>query len=426
MRNEFGICIEDGSEPLPEFVIDQNTSAMELYDWQRRGLEFFFNNNCKAVFQCATGVGKTRFGIEVLKKIMDQNKDCKVLIVVPKNVILEDGWYRELYNAGVSLVDIGVYYGAVKEYAKITITNMQNIENIDFKMFDFVIWDEVHNYATDRMLEFLKADVKYKLGLSATLERIDKKHYKILEAFEYNLFEYGAKEALQDGVLNPFDFYNIGVEMDEETYDQYETLTQNINAMIKVGGGYSKIMRSSSALKLKMLGLLNQRKRLVNNYPRKMDVVKKLCEKYKDDKFIIFQEYNKQTSSSYWYLLDVGVRACVVHSGIPTAKREQNLMDFKKGKYNVILASKVLDEGWNVPSVDTAIIVAGNSTSRQTIQRMGRVLRRKSKHSKLFQVYCRFTIEEEYSENRAKLFRELCSKYNSFEYNLEDEEVDLE
>ena len=407
-----------------EKIIDIKYIGKEkVYDMEVEDNHNFIANGI-VVHNC----GKTRFGIEVIKQVLEKDPDVKVLIVVPKNVILENGWYPELYNAGISIRDIGVYYGAIKEYAKITITNMQNIENVDFEAFKFVLYDEIHNFASTRLLPYLEKDIKYKLGLSATLERIDKKHYKILDAFNYNLFEYGAKEALQDGILNPFNFYNVSVEMDLETEEEYLELTQNVNATMQAGGGYSKIMRSSSPLKFKMLALLNKRKMLVNNYPRKMDVVKAICEKFKDDKFIIFQEYNKQTSKSYWQLLESGVKACVVHSGISNAIREQNLIDFKNGKYNVLLASKVLDEGWNVPSVDTAIIVAGNSTSRQTIQRMGRVLRKKTKASKLFQIYCKNTVEEDYSEKRAELFKELCSAYNFFDYGVDEDEFiwDLE
>lgn len=162
---------------------------------------------------------------------------------------------------------------------------------------------------------------------------------------------------------------------------------------------------------------MNKRKDLVNNYYRKFDVVKQIVNKHRKDKIIVFNEYNAQTSKSYWYLLDIGVKACVMHSGIDNKKRQQNLIDFKTDKYNVILASKVLDEGWNLPAVDTAIIAAGNSTSRQTIQRMGRVLRKKKKISMLYQIYCADTIEERYAFDRAKLFKQLCSNYNELEYD---------
>jgi superfamily II DNA or RNA helicase len=55
--------------------------------------------------------------------------------------------------------------------------------------------------------------------------------------------------------------------------------------------------------------------------------------------------------------------------------------------------------------------MAGNSTAKQTIQRMGRVLRKKKHNSHLYQIYCKETIEEKQSDERGKIFKELCSNY---------------
>lgn len=415
---DFAIQIEDGSYVLPEIVREENIKTAELYNWQRRAIKFFFENNNNAIFQVSTGSGKTICAIEIIKKVIEQNPNIRVLIVVPKNIILETTWFKELYERGFNIKDIGVYYGNIKEYAKITITNMQNIHKIVLEAFDMIIFDEIHNYGTKRLLPFLERDFKYKLGLSATLERMDKKHYEIIKIFNYNVFEYSPKEALIDGVLNPFDFTNISVEMDEENKEKYNTITASINMLFASFGGYNNISKIGGGVRLKLLGLLNERKDLVNNYTRKLDVIKLIVEKNKTDKYIIFNQFNKQTSKTYWYLLDVGVRTCVVHSGLPNDVREQNLTDFKNDKYNVMLASKVLDEGWNLPKVDTAIISAGDSTSRQTIQRMGRVLRKKNKTSKLIQLYCKNTIEETYANKRSLLFKELCSNYYYYDFNI--------
>jgi len=343
--------------------------------------------------------------------------ESRVLIIVPKNIILESTWHKELYDAGISLRDIGVYYGPIKEYSKITITNMQNLNRIALKMFDMVVYDEIHNYGTDRLLPYVEKNFKYKLGLSATLDRGDNKHFDIMEIFDYNIFYYTPKEALSDGILNPFIFINIGVELDDQEREEYDKLTMEINAILQVGGGYGKIMRMSSGLKNKLLQKMNERKNLVNNYPIKFDVVKEICEERRNDKIIIFNEYNEQTNKSYWYMLDIGIKACIVHSGISKDKREEAMIGFKRDKYQVVLASKVLDEGYNLPKLDTAIIAAGNSTSRQTIQRMGRVLRRKPTQSYLYQVYCTNTVEQDYAEGRAKLFKDLCSNYEERYYN---------
>jgi superfamily II DNA or RNA helicase len=64
--------------------------------------------------------------------------------------------------------------------------------------------------------------------------------------------------------------------------------------------------------------------------------------------------------------------------------------------------------------------MAGDSTPKQTIQRMGRVLRKKTDGtiSSLYQIYCYNTIEEEYAVIRSKLFKELASYFNDYFYGL--------
>jgi superfamily II DNA or RNA helicase len=100
-------------------------------------------------------------------------------------------------------------------------------------------------------------EFKYKIGLSATLERMDDNHYKIMKAFDYNIFSYTPKQALVDGVLNPFNFSNISVKMDEEDYELYLRLTEEYNALILSGGSFNKIMRGNSGLKFRLFAKMN-------------------------------------------------------------------------------------------------------------------------------------------------------------------------
>jgi len=359
--------------------------------------------------------GKTRFAIELIKQIWETEPFKRVLIVVPKNIILESTWQKELYENGISLKDIGLYYGDCKEYGKVTVTNMQNLHNIAMDIFTggIIIFDECHNYGTERLLPYMNGDFKYKIGLSATLERMDEKHYEIIKIFNYNVFNYNPEEALNDGILNAFKFINIGVEMDAESFEKYTLLTDEINQLLTMGGGFRRIMAmGETALKNKMLGLIGKRKELVNNYYRKFEALTDIAKNHFNDKVLAFNEFNTQTTKCYWYLLEIGIKAKIIHSGIPQIEREKVLQEFKKDKFNFLLATRILDEGYNLPKIDTAIIMSGNSTSRQTIQRMGRVLRKKKKESTLYQIYCKNTIEEIYAEKRAKIFRELCSSYD--------------
>lgn len=404
-------------DEIGENVLIQEVDSMTLRDWQLDAKKFFFNNNCNAIFEVVTGAGKTYIAVDIINEILKINPDTKVLIVVPKNVILETGWYKELVDAGFPIQKIGVYYGNIKEYAQVTLTNMQNIHKIPLELFDMAIFDECHNYPTEKKLPIIYHDFKYKIGLTATLSRQDNKHVQLLKAFNYNVFKYTPEEALADEVLNPFEFVNIGINLDYETKEKYDELTQLLNNIYRVGGSFDKIMKSTGPLKLKMLSTMNERKMLINNYKEKFIIAKQIIKKHQDNKIIVFNQFNAQTTKMYWHLLEDNIDCRYFHSGVDKATRDQTLIDFRNDKFNVILTSKVLDEGYNLPKLDVAIIMAGDSTDKQTIQRMGRVLRKKNTgNSLLYQMYCKDTFEEIYALERSKTFKALCVHYNEIEY----------
>lgn len=417
--NNFGIKLEDENN-LDTFVTEQNEKFFTLHEWQKQAIDFFFKHN-KAVFEVTTGAGKSFCSIEIIKKVLNIMPSAFVLIVVPKNVILEKMWFPELQKAGYSLKDVGVYYGAAKEQSRFTITNMQNLNNLpNLDEYDLVILDEVHNYCTPRLFRILEEhNFKYLIGLSATVERMDKQHWRMLKYFDYNVFKYTPKEALDDGVLNPFNFYNIGVVMDDENFQEYESLTQQIRQVMTVGGSFNKIMSGKSGIeiKLKLLKLMNERKQLVLNYHLKFEVLKILCDENKNKKGLVFNEYNKQTTKCYWHLLELGIKARILHSDIDKKEREQILNDYANNKFNILLATRILDEGYNLPAISWGIIMAGNSTAKQTIQRLGRVLRKKEEKSNLYQIYVIGTMEDEQANERAKIFRDLCSEYYEYRYD---------
>jgi RNA polymerase primary sigma factor len=396
---------------------EYNSNQLDLREWQIKAKSFFFNNNSKAIFEVATGAGKTFIAIDIINEVLKTKPDTKVLIVVPKNVILETGWYKEMSDYGIPIQKIGVFFGEVKEYAQFTLTNMQSFDKVPLELFDFLILDEVHGYATERMLDLIRSrSFKYMLGLSATLKRLDNKHTKLLKIFDYNVFEYKPETALLDNVLNPFKFYNIGLTLDSDTFDKYTELSTALNSIFHQYGSFNNIMKTQLPIKHTMLSLMSERKKLVNNYYVKFEVASQIINQFKDNKIIVFNQFNDQTSRMYWYLLDYGIKCNVIHSGISKTEREKNLIGFKLDKFNVLLTSKVLDEGYNLPKLDIAIIMAGDSTEKQTVQRMGRVLRKKDTYSKLVQVYCKKTFEERNSQTRAEMFKEMSVMYTDIDY----------
>jgi len=378
----------------------------ELRAWQEEAITFFKEHN-KCIIQAATGTGKTFLGKEIIKYVLEQDPELKILIVVPKNVILEDTWYKEL-AIDISLIDIGIYYGQIKEKAQITLTNMQNIEKVGIEEFDFIIMDEIHNYLSDRMLSYMKTPTKYKLGLTATLRRKDYKHWKMLELFDFNMFNYDLDTAVLDKVLNKFNFHNIGITMsdtDKESYDIIESKLHVYAQMRKAG-------KWDTEMQLAKYKLLDARKKLLGLSSQKTNIIYHLKEKLLKRKVIVFNEYNDAAQPTYWAMIDIGLKPCIFNTNIERKQRYENLNGYRKDKFDTIITTRALDEGYNLPSIDVALILCGGSNDRQMIQRVGRVLRKKKQITEIYQVYFLDTIEHEYALKRYALMKKSCEHYD--------------
>ena len=99
------------------------------------------------------------------------------------------------------------------------------------------------------------------------------------------------------------------------------------------------------------------------------------------------------------------------------SQRDKILKYFAKGHYKILLAMKCLDEGVDVPSTQTAILLASTLNSRQHIQRRGRILR-KSPGKEIANIYDLIVFPDiKYETNSVKsiLFNEL-KRYDEYAY----------
>ncbi len=85
----------------------------------------------------------------------------------------------------------------------------------------------------------------------------------------------------------------------------------------------------------------------------------------------------------------------------PVKERHDILSRFRSGDYPVIVTSRVLNEGVDVPEASIAIVLSGTGSTREYIQRLGRILRRgEGKLAVLYEVIAEDTSEEHTSRRR--------------------------
>ena len=123
------------------------------------------------------------------------------------------------------------------------------------------------------------------------------------------------------------------------------------------------------------------------NSQNKIEKLKELLDK--ENRTIIFTKYN----NTVYRIARRFLIPCITHKTYKS-EREEILRKFKQGKYKVIVSSRVLDEGINVPEANVGIIISGTGSSREYTQRLGRLLRpRPNKKAILYELITRKTME---------------------------------
>ena len=85
----------------------------------------------------------------------------------------------------------------------------------------------------------------------------------------------------------------------------------------------------------------------------------------------------------------------------PVKEWHDILQRFRTGEYPVVVTSRVLNEGVDVPEASVAIVLSGTGSRREYVQRLGRILRhREGKQAVLYEVVAEATSEEQVSRRR--------------------------
>jgi len=93
---------------------------------------------------------------------------------------------------------------------------------------------------------------------------------------------------------------------------------------------------------------------------------------------------------------------CISHQ--TDIKERRAILDaFESGVLPVIVTSRVLNEGVDMPAAEVAIVLSGTGTVREHVQRLGRILRPAAdKQAVLYEIVAADTAEVRTSSRRRK------------------------
>ena len=345
---------------------------MKLRQWQEKAFPLWWAKK-RGIVKVVTGGGKTVFAIHCLTKYLKEQKDNSIFIIVP-SIALLDQWYEGLQKT-FGDKDISLNGGGehLENISKITISTIDSVKNIIHKFNapnTLLIVDECHKIGTEKRGEILTGNWHATLGLSATPERdYDDNFYIIIKKILGDIiFDYDYIDAREDEVIVNFKLLYAYAEMTEAENDKYKDFTKKIQRRAATIGG-----NNMNDYPLKML--IFNRARMVKNYKNRIPFGVELLQKHKRDSWIVFTENKKQAKEFNKIINKKGYKSAIYNTDLDNNEREENLNNFKSGNLNVLVSCTALDEGFDMPEADGAMILSASSSKRQRIQRMGRVLR---------------------------------------------------
>ena len=363
--------------------------------WQHAALEKW-RKNLKGVVQVVTGGGKTVFAQTCLLDFFERFPSGYALIVVP-TISLLDQWCVALQDElNVSADQIGLLSGSEKLKADkpIVIAVINSARNFTTGFCDdrtvFLIVDECHRAGSPSNATALQGVFGATLGLSATPGReYDEGFESYIEpVLGPVIYEYSYKEAAQDGVISPFELMNVEVDMLSDEEEQYNRLSR------RIGQARGRMKGDGHLDETILKRLLQQRAAVSASATMRIPVSVKLMERHRGERGVIFHERIDAANKILRILTQRGHRATIYHAGIGATIRRDNLRLFRKGVFDVLVCCRALDEGINVPEASVAVIASSTASSRQRIQRLGRILRRADGKDSAT-IYTLFATEEE-------------------------------
>lgn len=378
----------------------------KLRFYQQDALDAWFNNNCRGIFELATGTGKTFTALKSLEKLF-KSEDLVCVISCPLIYLVEQwvsevkkfsifenifkayggtNWKKEindfLFDLDLGIEDNGVIVTTHNTFSQKDFINI--LSKCNKKLC--LIVDEMHHVGGEKFSRGLTSlDYEYRLGLSATpsVYMNDDATDFLMEYFGGIVSSFTIQDALTEidpetgeHYLTEYNYYPIRIELNNSEMDEYKKLSERIRI---------SYFKDNSDSNEELVRLLNRRRQILKNAAQKDEKLIEVINHYVDlDHLIIFTTYGQKdrvlkilgeqgVSPRHEFTSNVSART-IKEIGI--SERELLIKRFDDGDLKALVAIKCLDEGVDVPSADKVIIMSSSTNPMEYVQRRGRVLRK--------------------------------------------------
>ncbi|MBF0450224.1 MAG: DEAD/DEAH box helicase family protein [Candidatus Magnetomorum sp.] len=370
--------------------------------YQGDALKAWKKQGSRGVVVLPTGAGKT-----ILAVLCIEQTKRPTLVHVP-TIDLMHQWYdvlKKYFN-----IPVGLLGGGSHEIHPLTVATYDSaLLYVAHKgnQFGLQIFDECHHLpGAQYQYAALGAIAPFRLGLTATPERSDGKEHLLYQLCGPLCFQRHIHE-LKGTTLSPYNVVTIEVEMQAEERETYESARQcyidflhEEHIFMNQANGWNIFLKKTcqsqkgrEAFKAYML-----QKQISQASSAKEKHIWQLVRQHAKDRILIFTQDNDMAyrigKRFFWPVLTHNTKI---------KERTHFLENFRQGIYSILVTSKVLNEGVDVPEANVGIIVSGSGSIREHVQRLGRLLRaQEGKHAVLYELISKNTSEYFVNKRRRK------------------------
>ncbi|AFZ67745.1 DEAD/DEAH box helicase [Deinococcus peraridilitoris] len=398
-----GVSVHDEARRFEPLEL-RAARAQQPYPHQQEALEAWKNAGRRGLVVLPTGAGKT-----YLAQLAMQATPRSALICVPTLDLMHQ-WYVTLLSAYPD-TSVGLLGGGSKDETPLLIATYDSAAIHAERLGDrygLLIFDEAHHLGgefTRPIAEY--AIAPYRLGLTATPPRGER--LRDLSELIGPLVYQKKSEELAGGALAPYREVRITVQLSAQERARYDACIKRRNDFLRSRGislasldGWRSFVMQSGSLEGRAAMLAHREARaLAFGTEGKLRVLEELLAQHPDERTLVFTDDN----ATVYRISQEFLLPALTHQ-TPVKERVALLDAFRRGEYRVLITSRVLNEGVDVPEASIAIVLSGTGEEREHTQRLGRILRRAQKegggekHAVLYEVIAENTSEEHVSRRR--------------------------
>lgn len=382
----------------------------KMRQYQKDAKEEWIKNGNKGFFVMATGTGKTITSLYSIKDFINNNQIFTVIAVPYKHLVNQ--WAEDVKeffpNAKIHLVHgeikdaetkiLASYIQSKKSYSPIIVITtivsffLERYENLynQIAYEKLLLVDEAHNFA-NKINNELSEKYPYKLGLSATpvFGNNEEKTKQLLDWFGGQVVDLPIEKALGKYLVN-YEYHPIFVdatEDDESKFIKAQTM------MISARDPKTGVIIDEEKFTLGYRGRLRAISMAEQKHERIAEIFDHIEDRdhtivYCSDGKLMYDGKKNDTQLELRHLefiLKLINESCLSSTGSGKASKftasegideRMRLIDaFNNGYIEYLVAIRCLDEGINIPSIRSALILSSNDNYREFVQRRGRILR---------------------------------------------------